>query len=146
MIDNNINNMNSVHLLMTSTLLTSCNRFAFSMASIRGLDRGSGDRTTGRPSFVSSVVLLFSDNLSSFEMDWLREEGDRTVSLGVECLWGRGDWLLAPIMIKIIIRITYNHGNNNANDKNTHRGINVDHGTNIDQHSKPRNKCKYSTL
>ncbi len=27
-----------------------------------------------------------------------------------------------------------------------HRGINVDHGINVDQHSKPRNKCKYSIL
>jgi hypothetical protein len=25
-----------------------------------------------------------------------------------------------------------------------HRGINVDHGSNVDQHSKPRNKCKCS--
>jgi hypothetical protein len=26
---------------------------------------------------------------------------------------------------------------------NTHRGINVDHRVNVDQHLKPRNKCKY---
>jgi hypothetical protein len=25
-----------------------------------------------------------------------------------------------------------------------HRGINADHGINVDQHSKPRNKCKDS--
>jgi hypothetical protein len=28
----------------------------------------------------------------------------------------------------------------------SHRRINVDHGINVDQHSKPRNKSKYSIL
>jgi hypothetical protein len=28
----------------------------------------------------------------------------------------------------------------------SHRGINVDHGINVHQYSKPRNKCKYSIL
>jgi hypothetical protein len=27
-----------------------------------------------------------------------------------------------------------------------HRGMNVEHWVNVDQHSKPRNKCKYSIL
>jgi hypothetical protein len=30
--------------------------------------------------------------------------------------------------------------------ENSQRGINVDHGTNVDQHSRSRNKCKYSIL
>jgi hypothetical protein len=29
---------------------------------------------------------------------------------------------------------------------NSHKRINVDHGINVDQNSKPRNKCKYSIL
>jgi len=29
---------------------------------------------------------------------------------------------------------------------NAHRGINVDHGNNVDQHLKTRNKWKYSIL
>jgi hypothetical protein len=34
-----------------------------------------------------------------------------------------------------------------ANDDNkSHRGINVDHGINVDQHLKPRYKCKYCIL
>jgi hypothetical protein len=28
----------------------------------------------------------------------------------------------------------------------SHRGINVDHGINVDQHSRPRNMCKYYIL
>jgi hypothetical protein len=28
----------------------------------------------------------------------------------------------------------------------SHRGINADHGINVDQHTKQRNMCKYSIL
>jgi hypothetical protein len=37
------------------------------------------------------------------------------------------------------------HGSHSHNGS-THRGNNVDHGNNVDQHSEPRNKGKYSIL
>jgi hypothetical protein len=40
----------------------------------------------------------------------------------------------------------FHRGINVDHEINVDYGINVDHGINVDQHSKPRNKSKYSIL
>jgi hypothetical protein len=92
-----------------------------------------------------SVELEFAEERTSFHYHNCHREIN--VDHGINVLYSTADMssgIEAEILKDRSVELEFAEERTSFHYHNCHREINVDHGINVDQHSKPRNKCKYS--